>query len=76
MSERKLLTGKKRIKFELELAEIGCIKAFLSEQSRTITMWGNEISGIEEWQADVLHRLADEFQEAEDELNTFVQVAK
>ena len=72
MSERSILKTKNRMKFELELAEIGCIKAFLQEQSRNVKMWGNEISGMEDWQANVLHRLADEFNTAEEELQNHI----
>ena len=76
MSERKLLTSKRRMKFELELVEIGCIREFLSEQSINVKRWGNATSGMEDWQAEILHRLAAEFQEAEAELDTFVHGAE
>jgi len=59
------------MKFELKLAEIGCIAAFLEDQSQNVRMWGNEISGMDDWHADILHRLAKEFREAEKELHQF-----
>ena len=71
MSSRKILTSKRAMKFELELAEIGCIAAFLEDQSRNVELWGAVVSGMEDWQADILHRLAKEFKEAEQELHQF-----
>ena len=71
MSNRKLLTSKRAMKFELELAEVGCIAAFLEDQSRNVELWGAVVSGMEDWQADILHRLAKEFKEAEKELYQF-----
>lgn len=71
MSNRKILTSKRAMKFELELAEIGCIAAFLEDQSRNVELWGAVVSGMEDWQADILHRLAKEFKQAEQELYQF-----
>jgi|TARA_B100000085_G_C18302109_1_gene414738 hypothetical protein len=71
MSNRKILTSKKAIKFELQLAEVGCIAHFLGDQSRNVEIWGNTIIGMEDWQAEILHRLAKEFKEAEHELHQF-----
>ena len=71
MSSRKILTSKKAMKFELQLAEVGCIASFLEDQRRNVKMWGAAVSGMEDWQADILHRLAKEFKEAEQELHQF-----
>jgi len=71
MSSRKILISKKAMKFELQLAEVGCIASFLEDQSRNVKMWGAAVSGMEDWQADILHRLAKEFKEAEQELHQF-----
>ena len=71
MDNRKLLTSKRAMKFELELAEVGCIAAFLEDQSRNVELWGAVVSGMEDWQADILHRLAKEFKQAEQELYQF-----
>ena len=71
MSNRKILTSKKAMKFELKLSEIGCIAAFLEDQSQNVRMWGAAISGMEDWHAEILHRLAKEFKEAEQELYKF-----
>ena len=71
MSSRKILTSKRAMKFELQLAEVGCIASFLEDQSRNVELWGAAISGMEDWQAEILHRLAKEFKEAEQELHQF-----
>tara|TARA_R100001463_G_scaffold39554_1_gene84580 strand:- start:480 stop:716 length:237 start_codon:yes stop_codon:yes gene_type:complete len=71
MSSRKILTSKKAMKFELQLAEVGCIASFLGDQSRNVELWGAAIIGMEDWQAEILHRLAKEFKEAEQELHQF-----
>ena len=71
MSSRKILTSKKAMKFELQLAEVGCIASFLEDQRRNVKMWGAAVSGMEHWQADILHRLAKVFKEAEQEIHQF-----
>lgn len=72
MAKRTLLKSKDSMKFELELAEIGCIKAFLLEYSKTVNIWGNEVSGLADWQATILHTLASEFEAAETELDNYI----
>ena len=72
MAKRTLLKSKNSMKFELELPEIGCIKAFLLDYSKTVNIWGNEISGMTDWQAEILHTLASEFEAAETELDNYI----
>ena len=72
MAKRTLLKSKNSMKFELEFAEIGCIKAFLLDYSKTVKIWGNEISGMTDRQAKILHSLASEFEAAEIELDNYI----
>ena len=73
MANKKLLKSKKAMKMELQLAEIGCIKSFLKDATKLTTRWGFDISGMKEWEAEVLANLSAFFEEAEKELYNFQQ---
>lgn len=71
MIERKIMKSKNCVRFDLKLAEIGCIKTNLQEYSNVVGLYGNEISGLEDWQANILHRLTKEFEKAEQDLHDY-----
>ena len=72
MDDIKIIKSKNCVRFDLQLAEIGCIKAHLEEINNTVQLWGAEISGMTQFQCDLLNRLTLEFSNAEDKLNTFI----
>ena len=76
MANKKLLKSKKAMKMELQLAKIGCIKSFLKDATKLTTHWGSAISGMEEWEAEVLTNLSAFFEEAEEELYNFQAFGK
>lgn len=69
--ESKLIKSKRCVRFDLKLAEIGCIKSNLLHYSNTIRLYGNEVSGLEPWEADIVHRLTNEFRSAEEQLYAY-----
>lgn len=68
MIEHKIIKSKKCVRFDLKLAEIGCIKSNLQQSNNVVELWGNVISGLDDRQADILQRLTKEFEQAEEQL--------
>ena len=68
MIERKIIKSKKCVRFDLKLAEIGCIKEKLQESSNVVELYGNVISGLDDRQANILQKLTKEFEQAEEQL--------
>ena len=68
MREHKIIKSKKCVRFDLKLAEIGCIKSNLQQSNNVVELWGNVISGLDDRQADILQRLTKEFEQAEEQL--------
>ena len=72
MNDVKIIKSKNCVRFDLQLAEIGCIKAHLEDMNNSVQIWGAAVSGMTQFQYDLLNKLTLEFCKAEDKLNTFI----